>query len=66
MTHNCPEQKNRGVSVTHRAKGELTVTKYQTSKEMVQGDGYIHVAEETAGDLVQPADYQVAQSNIYI
>jgi hypothetical protein len=57
-------KKVAGVSVVHRTKGEVPVKKYKTSKKMVQGDGYIHVAVETTGDLVQPADYQVAQSNI--
>jgi hypothetical protein len=58
-------KKVAGVSVTHRTKGEVPVKKYKTSKKMVQGDSsYIHVAVETPHDLVQPADYQIAQSNI--
>jgi hypothetical protein len=58
-------KKVAGVSVTHRTKGEMPVKKYKTSKKMVQGDGsYIHGAAETTRDLVQPVDYQIAQSNI--
>jgi hypothetical protein len=57
-------KKVAGVSVVHRTKGEVPVKKYKTSKKMVQGDGYIHVASETTGDLLQHADYQVAQATI--
>jgi hypothetical protein len=57
-------KKVAGVSVTHRTRGEVPVKKYKTSRKMVQGDGYIHVAVETTGDLVQPVDYRVAQANI--
>jgi len=49
------------VTATHRTKGELPVKKYKSKKKMVQADGYVHVAETTAGDLVRLADYQVAQ-----
>jgi hypothetical protein len=52
------------MSVTHRTKGEVAVKKYKTSKKMVQADGYIPVATETGGELLEPADYRVAQSNI--
>jgi hypothetical protein len=57
-------KKIAGVSVTHRTKGEVPVKKYKSSKKMVQGDGYIPVAVETTGDLVQRTDYQVAQATV--
>src|SRR5262252_7493025 len=39
-------RKIAGVTATHRTKGEVPVKKYKTSKKMVEGDGYIHVAAE--------------------
>jgi hypothetical protein len=57
-------KKIAGVSVTHRTKGEVPVKKYKSAKKMVQGDGYIHLGVETAGGLVQRADYQVAQAGV--
>jgi hypothetical protein len=54
------------VTVTHRTKGEVLVKKYKTSKKMVQGDGYIHTAADTAGHLVQPADFRVAQTIVSV
>jgi hypothetical protein len=59
-------KKVAGVSVMHRTKGALPVKKYKSSKKMVQGDGYIPVATETTGGLVQLADYQVAQNIVYV
>jgi hypothetical protein len=54
-------KKIASVTATHRTKGELPVKKYKSKKKMVQADGYVHVAEATAGDLVRLVDYQVAQ-----
>jgi hypothetical protein len=58
-------KKVAGVTVTHRTKGEVPVKKYKTSKKMVQSGGVIPV-EAAAGDLVQRADYRVAQAVTYV
>jgi hypothetical protein len=57
-------KKIAGMSVMHRTKGAVAVKKYKTSKKMVQADGVIPVAVDTAGGLIQGADYRVAQSTI--
>jgi hypothetical protein len=54
------------VTVEHRTRGDVPVKKYKSSKKMVQGDGLIPVAAETAGDPVQRADYRVAQAVAYV
>jgi hypothetical protein len=54
------------VTVEHRTKGEVPVKKYKSSKKMAQGDGWSPVAAETAGDLLQQADYRVAQAIVYV
>jgi hypothetical protein len=54
-------KKIAGVTATHKTKGELPVKKYKSKKKMVQADGYVQVAEATAGDLLRLVDYQVAQ-----
>jgi hypothetical protein len=54
------------VTVTHRTKGEVPVKKYKSSKKYVQGDGYVYAAAETAGDLVQPVDFRVAQTIVSV
>src|SRR5215472_14115717 len=56
-------KKVAGVSVTHRAKGNVAVKKYKTNRKMAQGreiDGPV----EANGSLVQPAAYQVAQGTV--
>jgi hypothetical protein len=53
------------LTVTHRTKGEVSVKKYKSSKKYVQGDGYIHTAEET-DHLVQPVDFRVAQTIVSV
>jgi hypothetical protein len=53
------------VTVTHRTRGNVAVKKYKTSKRMVERDGYIHMAA-TIHDLVQPADYRVAQTVVSV
>jgi predicted DNA-binding WGR domain protein len=54
------------VTATHRTKGEVPVKKYNTSKKMVQGDGYIHVAADVDGHMVQPVDFRVAQTIVSV
>jgi hypothetical protein len=54
------------VTVAHRTKGEVPVKKYKSSKKMVQSDGLIPVAGDTSGDVVQRADYRVAQAITYV
>jgi hypothetical protein len=57
-------KKIAGMSVMHRTKGAVAVKKYKSSKKMVQADGVIPMAVETAGDPVQRAGYRVAQSTV--
>jgi len=56
-------KKIAGVSVAHRTKGNVAVKKYKTSRKMAQGNE-LDAPMETAGTLVQPAGYQLAQSAI--
>jgi hypothetical protein len=59
-------RKVAGVSVTHRTKGNVAVKKYKTTRKMAQGNE-IDAPVGTAGSLVQPASYQLAQSaGLYI
>jgi hypothetical protein len=51
------------VTVAHRTKGNVAVKKYKTSKKMAQGYE-LNVPMEDADSLVQPANYQVAQSAV--
>jgi hypothetical protein len=66
VTVHVQNKKITSVTVIHRTKGEVPVKKYKSSRRMVQGDGLIPMAAETAGDLVQRADYRVAQVVAYI
>jgi hypothetical protein len=59
-------KKIAGVTATHRTKGELPVKKYKSSKKFVEGDGYIQMALETNGHLVQSVDFRVAQTIVSI
>jgi hypothetical protein len=54
------------VTVEHRTKGEVPVKKYKSSRKMVQSDGWVPAAIETSGDLVERADYRVAQAIVYV
>ncbi len=59
-------RKVAGVSVTHRTKGSVAVKKYKTTRKMARGSE-IDAPVATTGGLVQPADYQLAQSaSLYI
>lgn len=53
------------VTVEHRTKGEVPVKKYKSSRKMVQGDGWMPVAE-TDGGPARQADYRVAQAVVYV
>jgi len=54
-------KKVAGVTVTHRTKGNVAVKKYKTSRKMAQGSDF-DAPTESAGTLIQPAGYQMAQS----